>query len=136
MKKSQFTVRRYDVSPSYYAETREHFNQLTYYPSVTYKNVSRYSNLRTLKDDDGNTYHESWNQKYIDYTDSDQYFTVTSVEEDRLDIISVKFYGTPRYWWVIAIANYILDPFNVPTGTNLRIPPMLSLYNKGGVLGG
>ena len=57
-------------------------------------------------------------------------------EEDRLDIISTSFYGTPKYWWVIAMANNIIDPFTLEIGTNLRIPPIISLYNKGGVLSG
>ena len=136
MKKSQFSIRRYDVSPTYFAEAREYFKELEYYPSINYKNVSRYRNLRTLMDTDGKIYHESWNQKFVDYSDGDQYFTVTKVEENRLDIVSQKYYGTPRYWWVIAIANYIIDPFDLAVGTNLRIPPILSLYNKGDVLGG
>ena len=136
MKKSQFSIRRYDVSPTYFAEAREHFKELEYYPSINYKNVSRYRNLRTLMDTDGKIYHESWNQKFVDYSDGDQYFTVTKVEENRLDIVSQKYYGTPRYWWVIALANYILDPFDVPLGTSLRIPPLTSLYKKGGVLVG
>ena len=36
----------------------------------------------------------------------------------------------------IALANEILDPFDVPVGTYLRIPPLVSLYNTGGVLSG
>ena len=44
------------------------------------------------------------------------------------------YYNTPKYWWIIALSNYILDPFDIPVGTNLRIPPLLSLYNSGGVL--
>lgn len=136
MKKSKFSVRRYDVFPTYATEEQEHFEGLTYYSPIDYTNVSRYKNLRTLMDNDGKIYHESWNQKFVDYTSGDQYFVVTKSEENRLDIISMKFYDTPRYWWVIAIANYLLDPFDVAVGTKLRIPPILSLYNKGGVLGG
>ena len=60
--------------------------------------------------------------------------TVTLDDENRLDIISNKYYGTPRYWWVIALANEIIDPFDIPIGTYLRIPSLISLYNTGGVL--
>ena len=56
------------------------------------------------------------------------------VEENRLDIISMSIYGTPRYWWVIALANDIIDPFDVPVGTELRIPLIETLFNKGGIL--
>ena len=55
---------------------------------------------------------------------------VTEIEENRLDIVATKFYNTPRYWWVIALANYIIDPFDIPIGTRLRIPPLISLYNS------
>lgn len=136
MKKSSYTTRTYTLSPKYYPETVETFNDIEYLRPVIYKNASRYKNLRTIMDDKGRIYHESWNQKFVDLSAEDQYFVVTKVEENRLDIISLKFYDTPRYWWVISSANYIIDPFNVPVGTNLRIPPLISLYNKGGILGG
>lgn len=136
MKKSSFSVRTYTLSPKYYPETVETFKDIDYYKPVIYTNVCRYKNLRTLMDDDGKIYHESWNQKFVDYTAGDQYYTITKVEENRLDMVSLKFYDTPRYWWAIALANYLIDPFDVPVGTNLRIPPILSLYNEGGVLGG
>jgi len=136
MKKSQFSVRRYEVSPTYFTEQREHFNELVYYPKVVYKNASRYKNLRTLMDDNGKIYHESWNQRSIDGSAEDQYYIVTKTEEDRLDMVSLRFYDTPRYWWVIAMANNIIDPFNIEVGLQLRIPPLISLYNRGGILGG
>lgn len=60
--------------------------------------------------------------------------TVSIAEEGRLDIIANQYYNTPRFWWVIALANNIIDPFDIPVGTTLRIPTIISLYNKGGVL--
>ena len=125
-----------EVSPSYLEDTREQFTSIEYLQKILYKNASRYKNLRTIQDDDGKIYHETWFQKVIEHTAEDQYFTVTIDEQNRLDIIALKYYNTPRYWWVIALANYIIDPFDVPIGTKLRIPPLASLYNKGGVLGG
>ena len=125
------------VSPSYLEDLREVFYPLQYYVPKDYKNNSRYTNLRRLYDEEkGVYYHESWNQKFIDESAEDNFFTVTESEENRLDLVSYSYYGTANYWWAIAIANYIIDPFNVPVGTNLRIPPIVSLYNEGGILSG
>lgn len=135
--KDIFTRKRFSYSPTNYLIEREHYEQREFLPPVNYKNNSRYTILRTLyQEEDKKTIHENWNQKFVDYTENDQYYTVTLDEVNRLDIIANYFYNTPRYWWVIALANYIIDPFDIPVGTRLRIPPILALYNKGGVLNG
>lgn len=136
MKKPEFSNRISNVSPSYLSQQREKYKTIKYGSCIMYPNASRYKNLRTIINDDGNVYHESWFQKTIDYSAEDIYHVVTMVDCNRLDIIANRYYNSPRYWWVIAIANYIIDPFDVPVGTTLRIPPLVSLYNKGGVLGG
>ena len=135
MKKPQFSTRLENVSPASLSEVREHFTGIEYKNKIVYSNASRYCNLRTIQDEDGKIYYESWFQKVVDYSSEDTYHTVTLKDENRLDIIANIYYGTPRYWWVIAIANYIIDPFDVPIGSYLRIPPLTSLYNEGGVLG-
>lgn len=123
------------VSPTYLQQYRRIYTERPYGNPVTYKNASRYTNVRTLKDDEtGNIYHENWVQKFVDKSANDSYMTVSIREKDRLDIISNDYYNTPNYWWVIALGNYIIDPFNVPVGTYLRIPQIASLYNQGGVL--
>lgn len=134
---STYKVKRTVVSPSYLEELREVFRPRTYYVPAQYKNNSRYTNLRQLYDDKKGVYfHETWVQKFVDESPNDNFFTVTESEKNRLDIVSYSYYGTPNYWWVIAMANYIIDPFDVPVGTNLRIPPIVSLYNEGGILSG
>jgi len=40
----------------------------------------------------------------------------------RLDLIAEQAYRDPQLFWIIAAANEIEDPFNVPEGTILRIP--------------
>ncbi len=40
---------------------------------------------------------------------------------DRLDNLSLVFYGDPSYWWFIAHVNN-LSALNVETGISLRIP--------------
>lgn len=137
-KKARFTSKFGDVSPTFLEHTREYFEPLEYYQPISYKNVSRYKSLRTLKDaDNGRMYHESWKIQGVPESDNeDNYYTVTIDTENRLDLIAYSYYGSARYWWVVALANNILDPFTVPIGTRLRIPPMITLYKPGGVLNG
>lgn len=132
-----YAVKRQNVSPKSLEEIREKFYMKEYESPIHYRNVSRFKNVRTVRDSQtGKLYHENINTPYIMESSQDQIFTVTTVEENRLDIISNNYYKTPRYWWVIAIANYIIDPFDVPLGTRLRIPPIISLYKNGGLLSG
>ena len=44
------------------------------------------------------------------------------VSGERLDLLAHKYYGDEDYWWVIALANRIQDPFSLSAGTRLRIP--------------
>ena len=128
-------IRRYGVSPAQFEEAREYFPQLAYLEPRIYKNNCRYRNLRRIQDTiTGKVYHESWNQKIIELSKADEYFTVSKAEENRLDIIAYNYYSTPKYWWVIALANYIIDPFDIPAYSTIRIPPITALYDKGGVL--
>lgn len=136
MEVNNYSYSKLDVSPSILSDIREHFSGIEYMSPILYKNNSRYKNIRTIQDDDGNIYHESWVQQTVDKSSSDEYYIVTEQSENRLDIIANIYYNTPRYWWVIALANYIIDPFDIPIGTQLRIPPLISLYNEGGVLNG
>ena len=132
-----YNYQRKIVSPIYLEGLREKFYPLEYESPRYYSNNSRYKTLRRIKDKEtGRLYHETWNQKYIDESNQDTYFTVTLQEENRLDLIANVFYGTPHFWWVLAAANYIIDPFDVPVGTISRIPPIASLYNRGGLLSG
>lgn len=41
---------------------------------------------------------------------------------ERLEVISHRYYGDEDYWWVIALANRIMDPFSIAAGRRLRIP--------------
>lgn len=130
-----YTIVNGNVSPTYVQQYRRIYYEREYGNPVVYPNASRYTNIRTLTDKDtGNVYHENWIQKFVDKDSNDTYMTVSIREKDRLDIISNDYYGTPNYWWVIALANYIIDPFNIPVGLYLRIPQISSLYNQGGVL--
>jgi phage tail protein X len=44
-------------------------------------------------------------------------------ENDRIDLISYKYYRKTDLWWYILDYNpEITDPTNIPAGTVLRIP--------------
>ena len=44
-------------------------------------------------------------------------------ETDRLDVLAQTYLGSPSLWWQIMDINpEIIDPFNIPYGTQLRIP--------------
>ena len=103
--------------------------KLTYEPrNVEYKsNRSRYQILRVINDNTTNRYLETQNQKFIPESDQDSYHIVQATEVGRLDIISNKYYGTPVYWWAIALANEFIDPFIVNEGVMIRIPSLMSL---------
>lgn len=51
------------------------------------------------------------------------FFTYTVNEIDRIENIAVKFLGSSELWWRIMDLNpEILNPFEIPAGTELRIP--------------
>lgn len=91
-----------------------------------YKNQSRYRILRVINNPvEGTLYLETYNQREAPTTSTDSYHVVEEKEVNRLDIISNKYYGTPDKWWLIALANGMIDPFVVNKGTMLRIPSLL-----------
>lgn len=60
----------------------------------------------------------------------DTYFTVTEVERLRADLIAYRFYTQVDYFWIILLANNILDPFHVEVNTILRIPATSVVLSK------
>ena len=131
MSNIKYSIKRYSVSPEYLSETRTIYKQREYLNPIIYKNDSRYKNLRTLYNEDRKVIvHENWNKVSIPISDQDNYYIVDMLTENRLDIIANSYYNSPRYWWVIALANNIDDPFDVPRGTNLRIPPLSSITGR------
>lgn len=62
------------------------------------------------------------NTPSVFFSEFDNYHEITVIDQYRLDLISYKYYLTVEYWWIIATANDILDPFNLEIGTILRIP--------------
>lgn len=96
--------------------------------------ISRYSTLRQIIDIDTNARVETFNQVGVEKSNQDVYHTVLTEEENRLDLIAYRYYHDGSMGWAIALANEIVDPFVIKIGTVLRIPPIQSLYVRGGVL--
>ena len=67
-------------------------------------------------------------KNYIIRTPS--YVTFKAEYVGRLDLASYDLYGTPYLWWVIALSNDIIDPFDSSiVNTLLQIPDILDVYD-------
>ena len=128
---------RYDIiiKPEYIDTEKTKYTSLSYIDPANYNYVSRYSNVNRIYDKNNIAYHETGNTLSIPESADDKYYKVDNISVNRLDIIAYKFYGYSIYWWIIAVANEIIDPFNIELDTILRIPPLSSIYTKGSVLG-
>jgi len=54
-------------------------------------------------------------------------YTVTASDENRIDIIATKVYGSASLYWIICYMNNIEDPLVLPSGRVLFIPDLGSL---------
>ena len=46
-------------------------------------------------------------------------------EKDTYDLIALKYYNNPTYYWIICDYNRVRDPFIEPTpGTTLELPSL------------
>lgn len=127
---SEYSTPKYGSVTQY----RKIYTDLEYFSPREYTNVSRYQDTLRLYDDrNGVYYHETITRESIPESSNDTYITVEGQWENRLDIIANNVYGYSLYWWILAIANDIIDPFNVPRGTVLRCPALQSLYIKGSI---
>jgi hypothetical protein len=60
---------------------------------------------------------------YTDQPISGADLWITAVDGTRLDIVSNDFYGTPKHWWILALANKMgKGTMYVTPGARLRIP--------------
>lgn len=102
-----------------------------------YNKYSRYVAGGVTERADGRL--EWWERANFPRDSSDIVYAVENFYEQRLDLISYVFYQEPRYWWVLAQYNNIVDPFTeVWAGRVLLIPtpdrlPLLLATKKGGV---
>jgi hypothetical protein len=82
---------------------------------------------------------EWWERNQLQTDNSDIIYAVENFYEGRLDLIASVFYNEPRYWWVIAQYNNVLDPVSeITAGRILRIPtkdrlPLMLSSKPGGI---
>lgn len=68
---------------------------------------------------------EWWERVDIPTYLDDQAYVVEKKFAGRLDLITALYLGEPRYWWVVAMYNNILDPNAECTeGSIIYIPPL------------
>lgn len=94
---------------------------------------NRYAKLDRIKYENGVEIIETANRIKFPISESDVYYTVPLAQEGRLDLISYQFYGSCLYWWAIAYASNIYDPFSVRAGDVVRIPSLTSIVIGNGV---
>lgn len=65
-------------------------------------------------------------KKFVEMTT----YMVDQEDVGRLDLVSMLFYDTPDFWWIIAQQNDILDINNeMYVGMQLIIPDINDFYN-------
>ena len=91
-------------------------------------NSSRYINLDLVQYDDKTMLNVP---NKINITPSvsnpDNTVVITGRLVDRLDLVSLQYYGTPKYWWILANYNGFENPFLLPYGTVIKVPTFTTL---------
>lgn len=132
---ARYTYKLKNVSPLSLSSMKEIVPRIVYSTNnFKYSRMSRYSPYRIIIDSNKKKYFETQNNTVIEESDKDRYVTVDNSTINRLDKIAYSCYGVASYWWIIAKANNIIDPFDVPYDTILRIPNINSVYSSKGVV--
>jgi phage tail protein X len=96
--------------------------------------MNRYQNIPIIKNLGGTRYYRDNKYPRIPLSVDDIYVETTI--GDRLDLLSLQYYGDPSLWWIISIANENLsqNSLYIPEGSQLRIPSnptsVLASYNQ------
>jgi hypothetical protein len=68
---------------------------------------------------------EWWSRFDFPKDSSDQIYIIEEKYTNRIDLIAYAFYNEPRWWWIIAQYNNILDPWiEIIPGRKLLIPTL------------
>lgn len=52
-----------------------------------------------------------------------KFYLYTWQEQDRIDLVARRFLGNVIHWWYLMDYNpEVLNPFDIPAGTVLRVP--------------
>ena len=81
-------------------------------------------------------YYHTLDNKYITGTakwlkDDTLFFEHIVKKNDTYDLLALRYYNNPTYYWIICSYNRITDPFTVPkVGTKLKIPLLSNIEFK------
>lgn len=106
----------------------------TFYEEVgrRLRNTSQLKLFNILKDSDGDKFMNifrsfSLNEDIL--ADAATFDTYEVSNDDWWENISYEYYGTPFLWWVIALVNEVVNPFEeLEEGDNIRILREQYLY--------
>ena len=83
--------------------------------------MNRYEDITLVKTEEGKRYRKSVQYPLMERNLNDIY--IIGARHDRLDNLAFQYYEDATLWWIIARANNIgKGNFNVPIGTQIRIP--------------
>lgn len=104
------------------------------YTRIQLGNSSQLKLFNILDDVSNNTYYLNIFRSYVltasRLNDSSFYDLYEVDHNEWMDGISTKVYGTPNLWWVIAIVNGIVNPFeDIYPSKTLRILKNSYIYN-------
>jgi len=94
---------------------------------------SRYQNISIVKSKENkNIYSQTY---YPEFGNLEDDICIIISITDRLDLISLDFYGDEKLWWVIVMVNNLEgDSIYPPVGIQLKIPKniedILNKFNK------
>lgn len=93
---------------------------------IPFTSRHKHTTLYTIS---GKTIFGLWNPPKIKMDGDEKIVSVSSDIVGNLDILSFREYGSPEYWWCIALVNNIKDPtteivvnkeLNIPKIANIR----------------
>lgn len=130
------------IKPEYYDTLIPYkvipYDGIDYTVCRDFDHISRYKGLRQVVHNPTDTAERFITLETVNALTSNasyRYYTVPTSEENRLDLIAYKFYGSPNYSWVISYMNNIEDGFTVYEGQKIKILDSFSdLFAQGEIL--
>lgn len=114
------------------------YHGIEYTVCKNFDHISRYKRLRQVIHylENNNRFISLETQNVYEYDNINiEYYLVPVDRENRLDLISYEYFGTPAYSWIISYINGIHDGFTVFEGQVLMIPTNISdLFKSGCIL--
>lgn len=116
-----------NTKPIYYDTTKPYKEleptTIEYTVCRDFNHISRYKGLRQLvhNPDNADRFIALETPNSLITNAKFRYYDVPATEENRLDLIAYKFFGSAQYSWVISYFNDIPDGFSVAEGQRIKI---------------